>query len=204
MAVILQMTYMKKLGLPNFSSHSCAVQLTVEIPDVSVVGQETTKLYQLLQSAVDNEIQEVGFMPDATTYGMNNSPTPNNGNGHHGNGQQSGNGYSSRPNGNTHQRPSGNGYTGNHGNGYHPANGNGNHEQWNCTDGQKGLILRVVNENSDKLSKADVENTAQQMFGVGVRQLDKMQASQLIEDLLERVGKKPQRSRWQRQPTQQR
>ena len=24
MAVILQMTYMKKLGLPNYSSHSCA------------------------------------------------------------------------------------------------------------------------------------------------------------------------------------
>ena len=31
MAVILQMTYMKKLGLPNYSSHSCAVSLTVEI-----------------------------------------------------------------------------------------------------------------------------------------------------------------------------
>ncbi len=200
MAVILQMTYMKKLGLPNFSSHSCSVSLTVEIPDVNVVGQETTKLYQLLQAAVDNEIQEVGFMPDATTYGMNNAPQGS-GNGH----QSNGNGYSSRPNGNTHQRPSGNGYdqhrppNGN-GNGHH--NSNGNSEVWNCTDGQKGLILRVVNEN--KIPKDEVEGMAQQMFGIGVRQLDKMQASQLIEELLEKTGKKPQRSRWQRQPAQQR
>jgi len=64
MAVILQMTYMKKLGLPNYSSHSCAVSLTVEIADASVAAQESTKLYALLQTAVDNEIQHVGFMPD--------------------------------------------------------------------------------------------------------------------------------------------
>jgi hypothetical protein len=50
MAVILQMTYMKKLGLPNFSSHSCAVSVTTEIPDVSVAAQESTKLYALLQT----------------------------------------------------------------------------------------------------------------------------------------------------------
>lgn len=70
MAVILAMTYQKKLGLPNYSSHSCSVSLTVEIPDASVAAQESAKLYQLLQTAVDNEIQQVGYMPDATTYGM--------------------------------------------------------------------------------------------------------------------------------------
>ena len=32
---------------------------------------------------------------------------------------------------------------------------------------------------------------AQQLFGCGVTSMDKMQASQLIEDLLEKVGKKP-------------
>jgi len=46
------MTYQKKLGLPNYSSHSCSVSLTVEIPDVSVAAQESTKLYALLQTAV--------------------------------------------------------------------------------------------------------------------------------------------------------
>jgi hypothetical protein len=176
MAVILQMTYQKKLGLPNYSSHSCAVSLTVEIPDVSVAAQESTKLYSLLQTAVDNEIQAVGFMPDATTYGMNRS-----------------------------SRPSSNGHPSNGSNG----NGNGNHraaasapnngDRWNMTDGQKGLILRVINENN--LDKNEVEGMAQQLFGIGVRELDKMQGSQLIEELLEKVGKKPAgQRRWSRQP----
>jgi len=169
MAVILQMTYMKKLGLPNYSSHSCAVSLTVEIPDASVAAQESTKLYALLQTAVDNEIQQVGFMPDATTYGMNNGTRVANGNGN-------GNGI-----------------------GHAPAQArNGDH--WNCTDGQRGFILRIIAESS--LTKQDAEDMAQQLFGTGVTSLDKMQASQLIEELLEKTGKKsggPQR-RWSRQP----
>ena len=183
MAVILQMTYMKKLGLPNYSSHSCAASLTVEIADVSVAAQESTKLYALLQTAVDNEIQQVGFMPDATTYGMNN------GNGAHTNG-------SPARNGNGHSN--GNGYA--NGNGHHAAPVPSNGDRWNCTDGQKGFILRIIAESS--LTKQDVEEMAQQLFGAGVTSLDKMQASQLIEELLEKTGKKaagPQR-RWSRQP----
>src|ERR1700761_3062971 len=86
MAVILSMTYQKKLGLPNFSSHSCSVSLTVEIPDASVAAQESSKLYQLLQTAVDNEIQAVGYMPDASTYGMKPSANGNGSNGHSTNG----------------------------------------------------------------------------------------------------------------------
>ena len=177
MAVILQMTYMKKLGLPNYSSHSCAVSLTVEIADASVAAQESTKLYALLQTAVDGEIQQVGFMPDATTYGMNN------GNGAHANGSPARNGNSGHANGNSHApAPTRNG------------------DQWNCTDGQRGFILRIIAESS--LTRQDVEEMAQQLFGAGVTSLDKMQASQLIEELLEKTGKKvsgPQR-RWSRQP----
>jgi hypothetical protein len=193
MAVILAITYQKKLGLPNYSSHSCSVSLTVEIPDVSAVADETTKLYHLLQSAVDEQIQEVGFMPDATRYGMNNGTQPN---GHYPNGspangnrpQTNRNGNSGSPNGNTPQRHlNGNG------------NSHGDSDVWNCTEGQKGMIKRLVNENN--IPKADVEGIAQQFFGVGVKQLDKLQASQVIEELLERCGKKPQRGRWQqRQP----
>ena len=177
MAVILQMTYMKKLGLPNYSSHSCAVSLTVEIADASVTAQESTKLYSLLQTAVDHEIQQVGFMPDATTYGMNN------GNGAHSNGSpvRNGNGHSN-------------------GNGRHgaPAPSNGDH--WNCTDGQKGFILRIIAESS--LTKQDVEEMARQLYGAGVTGLDKMQASQVIEELLEKTGKKNggTQRRWSRQP----
>ena len=51
-----------------FSALLCSVSLTVEIPEVSIAVQESTKLYALLQTAVDNEIQQVGFMPDATTW----------------------------------------------------------------------------------------------------------------------------------------
>jgi hypothetical protein len=172
MAVILQMTYQKKLGLPNYSSHSCAVSLTVEIPDVSVAAQKSGELYQLLQTAVDGEIQQVGWMPNAESYGMNR-----------GNGQPS------------------NGSNGN-GNGNHraAASAPNNGDNWNCTDGQRSFILRIINES--KLNKQDVEDQAQQLFGIGVKDLDKMQASQLIEELLEKTGKKSGNTqrRWSRQP----
>ena len=128
---------------------------------------------------MDNEIQQVGFMPDATTYGMNN------GNGAHTNGSpiRSSNGNSGHTNGNGHAPA--------------PAR-NGDH--WNCTDGQRGFILRIINESNMK--KQDVEDMARQLYGAGVTSLDKMQASQLIEELLEKTGKKNggTQRRWSRQP----
>ena len=176
MAVILQMTYSKKLGLPQFSSHSCSLSLTVEIPDVNTAAQESQKLYELLQSAVDHDIQKVGFMPDPCTYGFKDRP--------HSNGNGNGNGHS---NGN--------------------GNGNGHHapkpslDRWNCTEGQRGLILRIVNENST-ISKQDVEDLANQLFGLGVKQLNKMQASQIIEELFAKLGQAPRNNRWRNpQPT---
>ena len=170
MAIVLEANYAKKLGLPNYSSHQYCVTIRTELTDLSQVEAESARLYQLLQSAVDNSIKDVGYMPDASTYGMH--PSQSNGNGN--------------------------------GNG-HPSNGNGvnrpqqtqsrNGEAWNCTDGQKGFIQRLVSDN--KLNKDDVEAMAQQLFGVGVKECDKLQASQLIEDLLEKVGKKSGgRRRW--------
>ena len=45
---------------------------------------------------------------------------------------------------------------------------------------------------------------SQQLFGTGVKQLNKMQASQLIDDLLVKAGKPALRqTRWQQQPTAQ-
>jgi len=171
MAVILAITYQKKLGLPNFSSHSCQVSLTVEIPDLSQAEEESSKLYQLLQRSVDEQIQHVGFMPDPA-YGMN---APANGAANHQNGHST------------------NGHRSNGSNGHRPANG----EAWNCTDGQRGFIIRLVNDHG--LDKAEVEEMSQQLFGAGVKQLDKTEASQLIEELLEKTGKKPTgRSKHQR------
>ncbi|MHA3771609.1 hypothetical protein ACXR0O_08740 [Verrucomicrobiota bacterium sgz303538] len=176
MAVIVSMTYQKKLGLPQYSSHSCSLSVQVEVSDLSQVQEESSKLYELLQSAVDAEIQHVGFMPD-TAYGIGES-------------------HNDTSNRNGAHVSNANGYR-NGTNGHHAPSRNGDH--WNCTDGQKGLILRVVSEG--KIDKLEVENMAQQLFGVGVKQCDKSQASQLIEQLLEKTGKKTNGSRWRRQPT---
>lgn len=173
MAIVLEANYAKKLGLPNFSSHQYSVTIRTELTDLTSVEEASTRLYGILQDAVDREIQHVGFMPDASTYGMKPSQNGNGANG------QAHNGTANGSNGHGPQR---------------------DHEQWNCTEGQKGLILRVVNENN--LEKNDVERMAQELFGIGVRELDKMQASQLIEELLEKTGKNSNgRRRWSRQPT---
>ena len=173
MAVILSMNYTKKLGLPQYSSHSCSISVQVEISDLSQVEQESSRLYHLLQSSVDAEIQKVGFMPDVA-YGIgNNSNGVSNGNAAHtGNAT---NGHFNGTNGRRYQRQE---------------------DSWNCTDGQRGLILRIVNEN--QLDKGEVENMALQLFKVGVKECNKMQASQLIEELLEKTGRKTngRGSRW--------
>ena len=174
MAIVLEANYAKKLGLPNFSSHQYCVTIRTELTDLSQVEAESRRLYALLQDVVDREIQEVGFMPDASRYGMNNGN----------NGTANGNGHSqpSNGNGNGHPRQAAPSRTG---------------DSWNCTEGQKGFILRIINES--KLDKQGVEAMAQQLFGAGVKELDKLQASQLIEDLLEKTGKKTNSRRfpWQ-------
>ncbi len=70
MAIILEAAYSKKLGLPNFSSHSYVVSVRTELSDIEQVQEESSKLYQTLQEAVDREIEQVGFLPDAMVYGM--------------------------------------------------------------------------------------------------------------------------------------
>lgn len=72
------------------------------------------------------------------------------------------------------------------------ANGNGNgangDDRWACSDKQKDLILRLVDEHG--LEKAEVNHLARQRFGKGVRQLDKMEASGLIDELIDVHGKR--------------
>ena len=170
MAIKLSANYSKKLGLPNYSRHSFSASVEIELTDISQVEQEVRTLYQLLQQSVDQEIQHPGFIP---------APANN------------GNGHAQPQNGRTYQ-----------------LNGNGSNgtsrpqpvsDRWNCTDGQKGFIQRIVNEKT--IEKQDAEDLSLQSFGVGVKQLNKMQASQLIEDLLVKAGKPPLKSRWQKTPT---
>ncbi|MES2658860.1 MAG: hypothetical protein V4689_09590 [Verrucomicrobiota bacterium] len=57
---------------------------------------------------------------------------------------------------------------------------------WKCSDKQRDLILKIVEEH--QLDKADVESLAVTRFGKGVRLLNKVEASGLIDELLDTHG----------------
>ena len=172
MAVKLIANYAKKLGLPGYSSHQFSISVETELTNVEDIAGTSERLYQQLQDAVDEQMQNYGYVPP-DGYGMapETDRAPRNG--------AAGNGTAPTAMAATatgtatviDPRPAA--------------------DRWNCTEGQKGLILRLVHEH--QLDKNEVEAMAQQLFGCGVTAMDKMQASQLIEDLLEKVGKKPTR-----------
>jgi hypothetical protein len=57
---------------------------------------------------------------------------------------------------------------------------------WKCSDKQKDLILKLVEEH--QLDKANVESLALERFGKGVRLLNKVEASGLIDEILDTYG----------------
>ena len=72
-----------------------------------------------------------------------------------------------------------------------PRNTNGpaspsNVEAWACSDKQRDLILKIVDEH--KLDKQEVEGLAKDMFQKPVKALNKLEASGLIEELLNKFG----------------
>src|SRR5215203_6156258 len=82
--ITLEANYAKKIGLPGYSSHQFSVTLRSEIADLSKVQDESARLYQELQHAVDTSIQEVGFLPSENgngkhTNGSNGHPQNSNG-----------------------------------------------------------------------------------------------------------------------------
>ncbi|MDF1659773.1 MAG: hypothetical protein P1U58_19325 [Verrucomicrobiales bacterium] len=164
MAIKLIGNYAKRLGLPGYSSHQFSVSVETELTDSGDIQGEATRIYHLLQDAVDREIQETGFVP-GDEYGLNdNGSRQPQVNGNH-NGQ--------------HRLNGGNGHNGN--------GSNGHSDRWSCSDKQKEFILKLVAEN--ELHRDTVEQTSLDRFGVGVKQLNKLQASGLISELLESVGK---------------
>ena len=165
MAIQLEANYSKKLGLPGYSSHQYSVTIRLEVSDIKQVEAESARLYALLQGCVDRDIQETGFLPAQ--------------------GSSNGNGASNGSNGHSH------GHANGHSNGHHGTNGNGTGrngqgEAWACSDKQRSLILKIVEDHH--LDKQDIESLAQERFGKGVRQLNRMEASGLIEELLETHG----------------
>jgi hypothetical protein len=91
----------------------------------------------------------------------------------------------------------GNGHKGSNGGNGNGNGGNGNGQSgdhWNCSNKQRDLIQKIVTEHN--LEKANVEQLAQDRFGKGVRALNKLEASGLIEELLEQTGQNKGRGRF--------
>jgi hypothetical protein len=162
MALKLIANYSKRLGLPGYSSHQYSVCVETEISNINDVAGESSRLYQSLQQSVDEEIQHTGFVPDHG-YGMEGKTNG------------SANGHDNRTNG--HSAPA---------NGNGNGNGHTNGDGWTCSDKQRDLILKLVDEH--QLDKGQVDDTSRDMFGVGVRELNKLQASGLIERILDEHG----------------
>src|SRR5258708_39520817 len=150
--ITLEPNYRKKIGLTGNSSNQLSVSLKTELADLSQVGQGGARLYSVLQQSVDNNIQEIGYLPNS--------------NGNNSNGRGNGNG---------------------NGTGQNQSQGNEN-GAWNCSGKQRDLILKIIEEH--KLEKTKVEKLAEDRFGKGVKALNKLEASGLIEELLEQTGQK--------------
>jgi len=163
MAIKLIANYSKRLGLPGFSSHQFSVSVETELVTTADVAGESERLYQLLQSNVDEQIQTTGFVPPAD-YGMD--PPVN---------KQSSSIHAS-------------GHNNGHDNGHGPNNGTNwaRGPAWKCSDKQRDLILKLVEEH--QLDKSEVEGLAVERFGKGVRILNKVEASGLIDELLDTHG----------------
>ncbi|MDD2708122.1 MAG: hypothetical protein PHV34_08945 [Verrucomicrobiae bacterium] len=86
--------------------------------------------------------------------------------------------------------PESHGHNGNGGNGH---NGNGHSDVWACSDKQKELILNIVQDNN--LDKNEVEALARERFNTPVKALNKLEASGLIDELLEKYGSRHPRGR---------
>jgi hypothetical protein len=75
MAIKLIANYSKRLGLPGYSSHQFSVSVETELVTTDDVAGESLRLYQLLQTSVDEQIQQTGFVPPGD-YGMDSSGNP--------------------------------------------------------------------------------------------------------------------------------
>jgi hypothetical protein len=69
--ITLECKYSKTIGLPGYSNHQFTVSLKTELADTSHLQAESSRIYKLLQSSVDNSIGKIGYQPGT------------NGNGHH-------------------------------------------------------------------------------------------------------------------------
>jgi len=143
MAVKLIANYAKRLGLPGYSSHQFSVSIETELQNLDNVAQQSARLYESLQNAVDQQIQKTGFVPP-NGYGMQAAKN----------------------------------------------------DVWNCSQKQRELIEKIQKENN--VDQNAIDGLAAEMFGAKSQTLNKLQASGLIDELLDRYGKRTQPGRYGR------
>ncbi len=177
MALKLIANYSKRLGLPGYSSHQFSVCVETEISNIDDVAGESSRLYDTLQKSVDEEIQRTGFVPDQG-YGISEQASAK----------------TERP-----HLPVTNGSNGSNG---HGSNGHTNGDGWHCSDKQRELILKLVEQHH--LDKQEIEHLSRDMFGSTVKDLNKLQASGLIDRILEEHGGRSQSPRRNGGPPRQR
>jgi hypothetical protein len=158
MALKLIANYSKRLGLPGYSSHQFSVCVETEISNIDDVAGESSRLYDTLQKSVDEEIQNTGFVPDQG-YGISEQAPA---------------------------KVSRSSIPPTNGMGDSGSNGHSNGAGWHCSDKQRELILKLVEQHT--LEKQDIEHLSREMFGSTVKDLNKLQASGLIDRILEEHG----------------
>ncbi len=101
-----------------------------------------------------------------------------------------------------HNNGNGNGHSASNHGANHNGNGsqNGNGDVWKCSPKQKELILKIVDEN--RLDKNEIETLARERFNTPVKLLNKLQASGLIKELLEKYPGKETGQTQTRRPYQ--
>ena len=84
--------------------------------------------------------------------------------------------------------------------GFVPPNGYGMEADkngvWNCSQKQRELIEKIGKENN--IDQNALDQLANEMFSAKVQALNKLQASGLIDELLDRYGKRAQRGNYGR------
>lgn len=161
MAIKLIANYSKRLGLPGYSSHQFEVSIETEIGNTSELDFAAERIYSSLQSAVDAQIRQVGFVPDAS-YGsgsISGAPLP---------AIRQVPRIPMQPS--LEKRPA-------------PTSDN---PAWHCSEKQKQVILSLARKNG--MADSALHDLAVLCFGRAVSQLNKLEASTLIKELMESFG----------------
>lgn len=170
MAIKLIANYAKRLGLPGYSSHQFSVTCEAELTDLAQVPEASSHLYDLLQEAVDREIQHTGFVP-GDDYG---EPPVFPGSPKQAARLANGNGNGARRNGSSA-----------------PATRRiGTTSSWRCSDRQRELLDNLTAELG--LDEAELDTRSRQLYGRPARELNKANASGLISELLAEAGARRQ------------